>query len=115
MTKPPPVNPNYLELKATDRDATRTFYGAALGFQFVDYGPNYFAVEGGGAELGFSVGDEPAVPMPTFETKDLGATRAAVIAAGGLIVRDVFDYPGGQRFEFHDPSGNRIGIYQKQS
>lgn len=107
------IKPNYLELKATDAAQTRAFYAAALGFSFVDYGPNYFAVEGGAVEIGFAVGAEPEVPLPTFETTNLEESLAAVRVAGGKIVKDVFAYPGGRRFEFLDPSGNRIAIYQR--
>ena len=104
------IKPNYLELKATDAAETRAFYAAALGFSFVDYGPGYFAVEGGAVELGFA---EPAVPLPTLETTDLGKSLAAVRAAGGAIVKEPFSYPGGRRFEFLDPSGNRLAVYQR--
>jgi len=107
------IKPNYLELKATDAAETRAFYAAALGFSFVDYGPGYFAVEGGAVELGFAVGAEPAVPLPTLETTDLDKSLAAVRAAGGAIVKEPFSYPGGRRFEFLDPSGNRLAVYQR--
>jgi predicted enzyme related to lactoylglutathione lyase len=106
------ITPNYLELKAPDLAASKAFYESALGFSFTDYGPEYAAVEGGPVEIGLASGTEPAAPLPTFETDDLEAALDAVVAAGGRIVREPFDYPGGRRFQFLDPAGNEIAIYQ---
>ena len=33
---------------------------------------------------------------------------AAVTAAGGTIVRPIFAFPGGRRFQFLDPAGNEL-------
>jgi predicted enzyme related to lactoylglutathione lyase len=109
----PSITPNYLEIAATDLDATKRFYTRAFGFSFTDYGPGYTAVEGGPVELGFSLSTTTEPPLPTFETDDLEGALAAVKAAGGDVVKDIFAYPGGRRFECTDPAGNRIGIYQK--
>lgn len=106
------ITPNYIELAAHDLEATTSFYEAALGFEFTSYGPDYAAVEGGPVELGFAAGQEPSVPMPTLQTDDLDAALQAVTTAGATIVAPPFDYPGGRRFEFLDPSGNRIAIYK---
>ncbi len=106
------ITPNYLELSVLDLDAARAFYRAALGFSFTDYGPGYSAVEGGPVELGFTTA-AATPPLPTFETDDLEGALAAVKAAGGDVVKDIFAYPGGRRFEFLDPSKNRVAIYQK--
>jgi uncharacterized protein len=106
------ITPNYLELSAPDLAASRSFYEDALGFTFTEYGDDYAAVEGGPVEIGLAAGSEPSVPLPTFETDDLDQAQAAVVAAGGRITRDVFDYPGGRRFQFLDPGGNELAIYQ---
>lgn len=103
---------NYFEMKASDLATSKAFYEHAFGFVFTDYGPEYAAVEGGPVQIGLAAGEEPAAPMPTIETDDLAAALAQVKAAGGLIVRDIFAYPGGQRFECLDPSGNRLAIYR---
>ena len=108
----PQIKPNYLELKATDLKATKTFYANALGFEFTDYGPEYAAVEGGAVQIGFAQGEEPAAPLPTMETGDLEAALASVKKAGGRILKPIFEYPGGRRFHFADPSGNEIAIYE---
>lgn len=109
------ITPNYLELTVGDLDEARSFYRTALGFDFTDYGDDYTAVEGGPVEIGFSPSDSgaPVSPLPVFEADDLDAALADVRAAGGRVVRDPFDYPGGRRFHFLDPSGNEVAIYQR--
>jgi predicted enzyme related to lactoylglutathione lyase len=44
-------------------------------------------------------------------SEDLDATVAAVEDAGGTIVAGPYAFPGGRRFEFTDPSGNRLGVF----
>lgn len=106
------ITPNYIEMKAADMTASKAFYEKAFGFTFTDYGPDYAGVEGGPVQIGLAAGDEPAAPLPTFEADDLEAALAQVTAAGGLIVKEIFDYPGGRRFECMDPAGNRLAIYK---
>ncbi len=108
----PKITPNYLEMKADNLPESKAFYEQAFGFAFTDYGPEYAAVEGGLIQIGLAAGEEPAAPMPTFETDDLEAALVQVKSANGQIVRDIFAYPGGQRFECLDPSGNRLAIYK---
>ncbi len=106
------ITPNYIEMKADDLSASKAFYERAFGFAFTDYGPEYAAVEGGPVQIGLAAGEEPAAPMPTFESDDLEAALAAVKSAGGKIEKEIFSYPGGRRFECLDPSGNRLAIYK---
>lgn len=108
----PKITPNYLEMKARDLPASKAFYEKAFGFAFTDYGPEYAAVEGGEVQIGLAAGEEPPAPMPTFETDDLEGALAQVKSANGQIVKEIFEYPGGRRFECLDPSGNRLAIYK---
>jgi predicted enzyme related to lactoylglutathione lyase len=107
------VIPNYIELTTSDLPRARSFYADALGFTFTDYGPAYAAVEGGPAELGFRAAEKTAPPMPVFESAALEASLARVERAGGQIVSPITPYPGGRRFEFLDPDGQRIAVYQR--
>lgn len=108
----PKITPNYLEMKASDLPASKAFYEQAFGFAFTDYGPGYAAVEDGPVQIGIAAGAEPVAPMPTFQTDDLEASLAQVKAANGEIVKEIFAFPGGRRFECLDPAGNRLAIYQ---
>jgi len=35
-----------------------------------------------------------------------------VLGAGGRVVVELHEYPGGRRFTFADPWGNVLGVYQ---
>lgn len=52
---------NYVELKARDLEATKTFYQQAFGWTFTDYGPNYTAFSNSGVEGGFEKTQEEIV------------------------------------------------------
>ena len=106
------ITPNYIEMKAHDLPASKAFYSEALGLQFTDYGDGYSCDERGPTFVAIAAGDEPAVPMPIFESDNLEESFAAIQKSGAPIVAEIFEYPGGRRFECLDPSGNRIAIYQ---
>ena len=40
-----------------------------------------------------------------------GGELYRVIKAGGKIAREIFSFPGGRRFEYIDPAGNRLGVW----
>ena len=42
---------------------------------------------------------------------DLVASEKAIIDAGGTISVAPFNFPGGRRFHFTDPSGNELGVW----
>ena len=44
-------------------------------------------------------------------SEDIEASLASVRAAGGRIVEEPFDFPGGRRFQFEDPSGNELAVW----
>ena len=55
---------DYVEFPGTDLPATKAFYGAAFGWSFTDYGPDYAAFEGEGTDGGFAAGQEGAPAKP---------------------------------------------------
>jgi uncharacterized protein len=42
---------------------------------------------------------------------DLDGSVSAVEAAGGEVVEGPYEFPGGRRFHFTDPSGNELGVW----
>ena len=46
-------------------------------------------------------------------SSDLEATRDKVLAAGGTIVKDIFSFPGGRRFQFTDPDGYELAVWSE--
>ena len=102
---------DYVEFPGTDLPATKAFYGAAFGWAFTDYGPNYTAFEGQGIDGGFSAEDAPAKPLVILYAHDLEVMEAKVRGAGGTIIKAIFAFPGGRRFHFRDPSGNELAVW----
>ena len=112
---------NYIEFPMTDVAATKKFYGDLFGWTFTDWGPSYISFEGAGVTGGFegdsvegAVQVNPPGVLVVLYTKDLDAKFAAVKAANGEIVKEIFDYPGGRRFHFRDPNGNELAIWSEQ-
>lgn len=53
-------------------------------------------------------------PLVLLYSDDLDATAAAVTAAGGTVVNGPYEFPGGRRFHFTDPSGNELGVWAER-
>lgn len=106
---------NYVELPAAETGATRAFYEQAFGWTMTEFAPTYAATTSGDVDLGLDAdkADQPRAPLPVIEVPELEAALAAVQRAGGTIVRPIFDFPGGRRFHFRDPSGNELAVWQK--
>ena len=104
---------DYLELPSTGVPQTKAFYTAAFGWKFTDYGPDYAAFDEG-LDGGFDAdSDGLKAPLPVLYAHDLDAMVARVEAAGGVIVKPIFAFPGGRRFHFRDPSGNELAVWSE--
>jgi predicted enzyme related to lactoylglutathione lyase len=108
---------DYFEISVGDVARAKRFYGEAFGWSFNDYGEEYAGITspGGDGEVGGLAAGRDAGPGGTLllvYSQDLDASVAAVRAAGGTVVEEPYDYPGGRRFFFADPSGNKLGVYQ---
>lgn len=102
----------YIEFPSTDRDATGAFFAQAFGWGRVSYGPNYEALSEAGIDSGIDGSAERvAAPMAIVQTEDLDAAESRVIAAGGVITRAQFDFPGGRRFHVREPGGSELAVF----
>ncbi|HEY2659007.1 MAG TPA: VOC family protein [Caulobacteraceae bacterium] len=104
---------DYVEMPGGDLAAVKGFYQAAFGWRFIDYGPSYAAFEDGGLDGGFDADPASGVnkPLVVLFARDLEAMQSKVIAAGGIISRPIFSFPGGRRFHFTDPAGNELAVF----
>lgn len=110
---------DYIELGVTDFAAAKAFYGDAFGWAFTDYGPGpaYVGIRrSGDADMevgGFRLEEQiqPGGPLVLLYSADLDASADAVRSAGGAITSGPYDFPGGRRFHFSDPSGNDLGVW----
>ena len=46
-----------------------------------------------------------------FYSRDLEASEALVLSHGASIIKPVFDFPGGRRFQFAEPTGNEFAFW----
>ena len=107
---------DYVELpSATAHELTRAFYAKAFGWEFANYGPTYSATTNGTTDVGLQgdPGESLSAPLPVVRVDDLQAAFDAVSAAGGIIARPIFAFPGGRRFHFIDPSGSELAVWSE--
>ena len=104
---------NYIEFKANDLAKIKGFYGQAFGWTFTDYGPDYTAFSDSGIDGGFEHTDEKISngTLVVLYHENLEEIQEKVLRSGGIIVKDIFSFPGGRRFHFEDPSGNELAIW----
>ena len=108
---------DYVEFPATDIEAAKRFYGQVFGWKFEDYGPDYTSFHDGRLGGGFTKVDlvPTGGPLVVISATDLEGAQASVREAGGNIEGHVLEFPGGRRFHFLDPSGNRLSVWTDQS
>jgi uncharacterized protein len=101
---------DYIELSVTSVSAAKQFYGAAFGWRFEDYGPDYVSFADGRLNGGFAKADSVRAggPLIVIFAVDLEATEKRVVAAGGKIVRPTFSFPGGRRFTLPTQAGTSL-------
>ncbi|KYN90390.1 glyoxalase [Vibrio cidicii] len=109
---------NYVEFAAKDLESTKTFFSKVFGWEFVDYGPEYAAFSNEGLDGGFfkserSSRTESGGALLVFYSSDIEATLDKVVKNGGEIIRPIFEFPGGCRFHFVEPSGNEFAVWSE--
>ncbi|MCV2491933.1 VOC family protein [Geodermatophilus sp. YIM 151500] len=109
---------DYVEITVTDLVQAKRFYADAFGWRFDDYGPEYAGIrdrqdepapEVGGLRLDREV--RAGGPLVLLYSTDLDRSVDAVTRAGGRVVQGPYEFPGGRRFHFADPSGNELGVW----
>lgn len=103
---------DYIEFPSSNRASTSGFFEKAFGWSMLSYGPDYDALQGAGIDGGIDQAPEKvAATLAVVRTDDLDDAEQRVVAAGGVITRAQFDYPGGRRFHFREPGGNELAVY----
>ena len=102
-----------IEFNVLEIARTKAFYGAAFGWTFTDYGPDYTEFTDGRLTGGFAVGESvrPGGPLVILYSDDLARAQRSIEEAGGSISRAVFSFPGGRRFHFIDPDGYELAVW----
>lgn len=104
----------FVELPAKSLGPTKAFYAAAFGLSMTDFGPTYACTLSGDVDLGLQgdATDATRSPLAVIQVQSLETAETAVHAAGGVITKPTFSFPGGRRFHFRDPSGNELAAMQ---
>jgi predicted enzyme related to lactoylglutathione lyase len=104
---------SYIEFKTDDVQKSKLFYNTVFGWEFKDYGPDYASFKESGVFGGFEKSDEAIENgvLIVLYHEDLPKMKDLIVEAGGMISKDIFDFPGGHRFHFFDPSGNELGVW----
>lgn len=107
---------NYIEFPAKDLESTKAFFEKAFAWSFVDYGPDYTAFSEEGLDGGFYRMDLSSIEanggaLLVFYSEKLEETQEKVTSSGGTIIKPIFDFPGGRRFQFLEPSGNELAVW----
>jgi predicted enzyme related to lactoylglutathione lyase len=113
-THPSNLRIDYIEFATRDVDAAKKFYTVAFGWKFTDYGPDYTSFAHGRLSGGFFKASEAAAksnPLVVVFAANLEDAEQRVRAAGGKIAKPAFEFPGGRRFHFTDPSGLELAIW----
>ena len=107
---------NYVEFSSADFAKSRAFFEKAFDWTFINYGPSYAAMSNAGVDGGID-GDQTQgrkAPLIVLKADDLGAAEKAVKAAGGMITKPIFSFPGGKRFHFREPGGNELAVWSEK-
>jgi len=109
---------DYIEYPACNLVASKAFFAEVFGWKFTDYGPDYTAFDYQGLMGGFFKAEltcrsDQGGALMVFYSDDLKETLAKVKAATATINKAIFEFPGGRRFHFLEPSGNEFAVWTK--
>lgn len=105
---------DYIEFSVTNMTEAKSFYSQVFGWEFTDYAPGYSGIKGDTKEVGglaLCEKVETGGPLVVLYSNDLEDTLKKVRSFKAEIVKEIFDFPGGRRFEFLDPSGNLLAVW----
>lgn len=107
---------NYIEFPATSAEAlgkSRDFFSQVFGWDYKMWGDDYADTSGSGVASGINGTDATAkpVPLPVIYVKNLEETLEHVKKTGAKITKPIFEFPGGRRFHFKEPSGNELAVW----
>ena len=109
---------DYVEFASRDPGASRVFFEQVFGWTFEDYGPDYTAFDDGELQGGFFRGApliaSAGAPLLVLYAAQLGPLLAEVAAQGGAVVKPIFTFPGGRRFQFLEPGGNELAVWSER-
>lgn len=109
----------YLQIPATDVDASAAFYGRVFDWSLRTNDDGERSFDDGGRVSGTWVLDRPPAGEPGIlvwvRVDDVAATLAVVVEAGGEIVSPSTPQREGEAIAtFRDPAGNVLGVFHER-
>jgi uncharacterized protein len=103
---------HYIEFLSRDLQRIKKFYSDCFDWKFIDYGSDYISFYGDYVNGGFAFGKpSKGSILIVLYSGNLEETKAKLEKAGGKIIRDIFDFPGGRRFHFIDPDDTELAVW----
>ena len=107
---------NYIELPSKNIQKTKNFFTKVFNWSFKDYGDSYTSfsdetIEGGFYKSDLSVSTKNGSALIVFYSKNLKETQDKIKTFGGIVIQDIFEFPGGHRFHFNDTTGNEFAVW----
>ena len=106
---------DYVEIPVTDCNRRAHFSKAMFGWEFQEWGDEYFSFNDGRFMVASATADEPAPStgvLLVFLQRGPRTRRQRVSKElGGTISQEIFSFPGGRRFHFIDPVGTEFAIW----
>jgi len=101
---------DYVEFTSPVLEKTEAFFSTCFGWDFVKYGDDYRDIQNAG--LGGGIARAPhRAPLPVLKTDRLEDTLDKLRAAGAEITAEIFEFPGGRRFQFREPGGTEMAVW----
>ncbi len=110
---------NYLEIPSSNLKASQQFFEKVFMWKFTPYGEDYLAFNDGTIDGGFYLSETSAKVsngsvLVVFYSDDLDSTYQKILNNEGKISTETFEFPGGKRFHFLDPTGNEFAVWSEQ-
>lgn len=107
---------DYIEFPAKsveELNKTRDFFSSVFGWKYAMYGDDYADTSESGVFSGINAEGPTQNILAIIYVDNLAKAYDKVKAAGGDITKEIFSFPGGQRFHFKDPAGNELAAWSK--
>ncbi len=107
---------DYVEFPAKNIEAlnkTRDFFHDVFGWNYAMYGDDFADTADSGTFSGVNSENPAPATLAIVHVADLRLTYDKVKASGGVITREIFEFPGGKRFHFQDPAGNELAAWSE--
>ena len=107
---------DYIEFPASsteELEKAKSFFNTVFGWSHTMYGNDYADTADSGVFSGINAESPTTTTLVVIYVADLQKTYDDVKAAGGVITKEIFGFPGGKRFEFQDPAGNNLAAWSE--